>query len=206
MARRAGAQVPRGEELHPHSAPRGLLEVYSLLSIAKRPMRGYDLIKEIEMKTDGAWRPGPGAVYPLLRKLAKRGDLSARESDEFRPSQVVYGITSQGLRRISVAKKVMRSYPARWKMMSSLFLELLEPDDLVKFVLSLFEFQTEILRTILDSDRTGLSQEDKVFALRQYRLNLERELARTDASIKVHSGRLGQEGAPVGTARKRGRA
>jgi DNA-binding PadR family transcriptional regulator len=206
MVRHAGAKVPRGEELHPHSAPRGLLEVYSLLSVARRPMRGYDLIKEIEMKTDGAWRPGPGAVYPLLRKLAKRGDLSARKSEEFGPSQVVYGITSQGLRRISVAKKVMRSYPARWKMMSSLFLELLEPDDLVKFVLSLFEFQAEILRTVLDSDKTGLSQEDKVFALRQYRLNLERELGRTDAAIKAHGGRLGQEDAPVGTVRKRERA
>ncbi len=205
MARQVGAVVPRGEGLHPHSAPRGLLEVYSLLSIARRPMRGYDLIKEIEMKTDGAWRPGPGAVYPLLRKLAKRGDLSPKKSDEFGPNQVVYEITSQGLRRISIAKKVMRSYPARMKMMSSLFLELLEPDDLVKFVLSLFEFQTDVLRTILESDRTGLSEEDKVFALRQYRLNLERELARTGTSIRVHGGRPEEAGPPTGTARKRGR-
>ena len=158
------------------------------------------------MKTEGAWRPGPGAVYPLLRKMAKRGDLTARKSDEFGPSQVVYEITSQGLRRISVAKKTMRSYPARWKMMSTLFLELLEPDDLVKFVLSLFEFQTEILRTLLDSDRRELSQEDKVFALRQYRLSLERELARTDASIRAQGGRSGQESAPGEPEHKRRRA
>jgi DNA-binding PadR family transcriptional regulator len=206
MARQTEAKVPIGEGLHPHSAPRGLLEVYSLLSIARRPMRGYDLIKEIEMRTDGAWRPGPGAVYPLLRKLANRGDLSAKKSVEFGPNQMVYEITSQGLRRISFAKKVMKSYPARWKMMSSLFLDLLEPDDLVKFVLSLFEFQTEILRTILDSDRTGLSQEDKVFALRQYRLNLERELARTDDSIRVHGRRLERQSASAGGARRMGRA
>ena len=190
--------------MHPHSAPRGLLEVYSLLSIARGPMRGYDLIKEIEMKTDGAWRPGPGAVYPLLRKLAKQGDLTSRKSEEFGPSQVIYEITSQGLRRISAAKKVMKSYPARWKMVSSLFLDLLEPDDLVKLVLSLFEFQTEILRTILDSSRAG--REDKVFALRQYRLNLERELARADTSIRMLGERLPQESAASGTARRRGRA
>jgi DNA-binding PadR family transcriptional regulator len=204
MTSPTGGRVTRGEGLHPHSAPRGLLEVYSLLSIARKPMRGYDLIKEIEMKTDGTWRPGPGAVYPLLRRLAKRGDLSARRSVEFGPNQMVYEITSQGLRRISVAKKVMKSYPARWKMMSSLFLELLEPDDLVKFVLSLFEFQTEILRTILDSDKMGLTQEDKVFALRQYRLNMERELARTDASISALEGRLRHESTHTGAARKRG--
>jgi hypothetical protein len=97
----------------------------------------------------------------------------------------------------------MRSFPARWKTMSSLFLELLEPDDLVKFVLSLFELQTEILRTILDSERAGISQEDKVFALRQYRLNLERELARTDASIRVLGGRLQHGSVATGAARHR---
>ena len=205
MARQAGAKVPRGEGLHPHSAPRGLLEVYSLLGIARRPMRGYDLIKEIETKTDGAWRPGPGAVYPLLRKLVRRGDLSTAKSDEYGPGQVAYEITSQGLRRISAAKEVMRSYPTRWKMMSSLFLELLEPDDLVKLVLSLFEFQTEILRTILDSDGAGLSKDDKVFALRQYRLNLERELARTDVSIRTYGGKMMLDGGLAGVSRKRGR-
>jgi len=204
MARHAGAKVPRGEGLHPHSAPRGLLEVYSLLSMARRPMRGYDLIKEIEMKTDGAWRPGPGAVYPLLRKLVKRGDLAPKKSEEFGPSQVIYEVTSQGLQRISDLGSVMKSYPVRWKMISSLFLELLEPDDLVKLVLSLFEFQTEILRTILDSSRTG--KEDKVFALRQYRLNLERELARADMSIRMLGGRLPRESAASVTSRKKGRA
>jgi len=165
-------------------------------------MRGYDLIKELEMKTDGAWRPGPGAVYPLLRRLVKRGDLLPRKSEEYGPGQVVYEITSQGFRRISDLRKVMKSYPARWKMISSLFLELLEPDDLVKLVLSLFEFQTEILRTILDSSRTG--KEDKVFALRQYRLNLERELARADTSIRMLTERLPHESAASGTARRRG--
>lgn len=205
MARQPRADVPRREELHPHSAPRGLLEVYSLLSMARKPMRGYDLIKEIEMKTDGTWRPGPGAVYPLLGKLAKKGDLLPTKSGEFGPSQVVYRITPQGLRRISVAKKVMRSYPTRWKMMSSLFLELLEPDDLVKLLLSLSEFQAETLRTLLDSDRKGLSQEDKLFALRQHRLNLERELARTDASIRVHGGRSAL-GSNAARTSRRGRA
>ncbi len=47
---------------HPQGAPRGLLHFYALLSIARKPMRGYDIMKEIEIKTEGAWRPGPGAV------------------------------------------------------------------------------------------------------------------------------------------------
>ena len=49
------------------------MRFYALLSIARKPMRGYDLIREIEFKTEGAWRPGPGAVYPVLQKLVKEG-------------------------------------------------------------------------------------------------------------------------------------
>ena len=37
---------------------------------------------------------------------------------------------------------------------------------------------------IVESDRNGLSNQDKLFILRQYRLNLERELIRTISSIK----------------------
>ncbi len=64
---------------HPQGAPRGLLHFYALLSIARKPMCGDDLMKEIEAKTEGAWRPGPGAVYPVLRKLVNQGYIAAQK-------------------------------------------------------------------------------------------------------------------------------
>ncbi len=165
-------------------APRGLLHFYALLSIARKPMHGYDLMKEIELKTEGAWRPGPGAVYPVLQKLAKQGYIVAKRKSGDGPTHVLYEITSSGLRNIASAKKAMRSSTERLNVMSSLFIDLMEPDDLVRFILNAVELQMSLVNMIIESDRSGLTEQDKLFVLRQYSLNLERELTRAASSIR----------------------
>jgi len=168
-----------------HVAPRGLLFFYALLSIGKKPMSGYDLMVEIGDKTDGAWRPGPGAVYPTLQKLARLGYIRARKKSGYGPRQVSYEITSAGLRNIANAKKSMGSSGERMRMMSSLFIDLMDPDDLVRFALNSFELHTGVVRTIVESEKSRLSEEDRLFVLRQYKLNLDRELDRAAASISA---------------------
>lgn len=41
--------------------------------LAEGPTNGYGLIKAIHAKTDGAWRPSPGSVYPTLQQLVDEG-------------------------------------------------------------------------------------------------------------------------------------
>ena len=36
-------------------------------------MHGYEMIQELEERTDGVWRPSPGAVYPALALLEDQG-------------------------------------------------------------------------------------------------------------------------------------
>jgi DNA-binding PadR family transcriptional regulator len=63
------------------------------------PLHGYGLSERIAQRTDGAWRPGPGSVYPSLRKLTEMG--LARSSVRARRRE--YTITARGrslLRRI----------------------------------------------------------------------------------------------------------
>ncbi len=174
--------------LHPHGAPRGLLHFYALLSIARKPMRGYDLMREIENKTEGAWRPGPGAVYPVLQKLAKQGLVAAKKSEEG-STQVLYEITPTGLKRIADAKKTMRSSTERMGLVSSLFVDLMEPEDIVRFVLNAFDGYIQLVHTIVEAEKSELSDQDKLFLMRQYRLNLERELSRAAAAIKRLGGK-----------------
>jgi len=45
--------------------------ILSLLS--ETPTNGYGLIKAIHAKTEGAWRPSPGSVYPTLQQLVDEG-------------------------------------------------------------------------------------------------------------------------------------
>jgi DNA-binding PadR family transcriptional regulator len=183
-----------------------LLFFYSLLSISRKPMSGYDLMREIEEKTEGAWRPGPGAVYPTLQKLARQGYVKARKKSGDGPTQVSYEITPAGLRNIVNAKKAMESSGERMRMMSSLFLDLMEPDDLIRFAQNSSELQTAQMQTILESEKSGLTEEDKLFVLRRYKLSLDRELTRTVASIDALEGRSGHARAVVVTPRRRKRA
>ena len=73
--------------------PGRVLGLYAL-SVMDRdgPIYGYSLANRISDRTDGAWRPGAGAIYPALQSLVAKG--FARSGREGR--RQVYTITSRG--------------------------------------------------------------------------------------------------------------
>lgn len=57
------------------------LRLVLLKLIADTPRHGYDLIKEIETMTAGAYAPSPGVVYPTLTLLDDMGLIEETKSD-----------------------------------------------------------------------------------------------------------------------------
>lgn len=57
----------------PRRAGRGDVRAAILLLLAEQPMHGYQLIQEIAERSEGQWRPSPGAVYPALNLLQDEG-------------------------------------------------------------------------------------------------------------------------------------
>src|ERR1700749_1683001 len=51
----------------------GDLRFVVLALIAEAPRHGYELIKELEDRTGGAYRPSPGVIYPTLALLEDEG-------------------------------------------------------------------------------------------------------------------------------------
>ncbi|MGA5197903.1 PadR family transcriptional regulator [Streptomyces exfoliatus] len=50
----------------------------SILALLKdRPMHGYEMIREIGERSDGAWKPSPGSVYPTLQMLEDEGLITS---------------------------------------------------------------------------------------------------------------------------------
>jgi len=41
--------------------------------LAEEPLNGYQVIQQIAERTDGAWRPSPGSVYPTISQLEDEG-------------------------------------------------------------------------------------------------------------------------------------
>jgi DNA-binding PadR family transcriptional regulator len=69
------------------------LRLVLLALISDAPRHGYDLIREIEDRTGGAYAPSPGVVYPTLGLLADQGYIAEQESEGARK---LYGVTPEG--------------------------------------------------------------------------------------------------------------
>ncbi|WP_045741451.1 PadR family transcriptional regulator [Actinoplanes rectilineatus] len=48
-----------------------------LALLLERPMHGYEMIQELDARTNGIWRPSPGSVYPTLQLLEDEGKIEA---------------------------------------------------------------------------------------------------------------------------------
>jgi DNA-binding PadR family transcriptional regulator len=60
-------------------ARRGDIRAAILALLAERPMHGYEMIKELEQRTDGAWVPSAGSIYPTLQLLEEEGLIAGEE-------------------------------------------------------------------------------------------------------------------------------
>jgi DNA-binding PadR family transcriptional regulator len=73
-------------------AGRGDVRAAILALLQDGPRNGYQIMSEIEERSEGAWRPSPGAVYPALSQLADEGLVMAEESGGKR----VFSLTDAG--------------------------------------------------------------------------------------------------------------
>lgn len=62
-----------GEGRRGGRARRGAVKLAALSVIADGPTNGYGLITTFAERTHGRWRPSPGSIYPVLRRLTEDG-------------------------------------------------------------------------------------------------------------------------------------
>lgn len=76
----------------------GELRLILLKLIEETPRHGYDLIREIEGLTNGAYAPSPGVIYPTLTLLNEMNLIDEERSDGARKR---YAITLSGAAYLS---------------------------------------------------------------------------------------------------------
>ena len=62
-------------------AQRGDVRVAILILLSEQPMHGYQLMQAMADRTQGAWRPSAGAIYPTLASLKDAGLVSVQAVD-----------------------------------------------------------------------------------------------------------------------------
>jgi len=163
--------------------PRGLLLYYVLHSISIKPRHGYELLQDIDSKTEGAWRPGVGSVYPILKKLLNRGYVKADAPGEA-DNRKVYSITGKGEEMVKQLGDVFSGSYQRWMAMRRLYFDLLDPAGLSNMFVEGSKKQFELTKELLESRRDSLSRGEVEFMLREYSLNLERQLEWTQTQLR----------------------
>ncbi len=92
-------------------ARRGDIRTAALLLLAEEPRNGYQIMQEVEERSDGAWRPSPGSVYPALQQLEDEGLIRSEEID----GRKLFRLTDAGQAQL---KDRGEDAPAPWEQMS----------------------------------------------------------------------------------------
>ncbi len=82
----------------------GDLRFLVLSLIAEKSSYGYELIKDIEERTGGAYAPSPGVVYPLLTMLEEMGLVSLSAEGG---GKKLYAITDDGKAELEKNKETL---------------------------------------------------------------------------------------------------
>ena len=82
---------------------RGDLKYVILELLKDQPRHGYDIIRALEDRMRGYYRPSPGSVYPTLQMLEDLGYVSSSQQE----GKKVYTITDEGRRYLEEQKSTV---------------------------------------------------------------------------------------------------
>ena len=77
-------------------AQKGYIRIGVLILLNKKPSHGYEIMKEINIRTKGLWKPTAGGVYPILRDLEESGYIEGEWQIQKKRKIKVYKITKSG--------------------------------------------------------------------------------------------------------------
>ena len=88
------ADGPRRGPWNAERPGRGDLKYVILELLRDQPRHGYDIIRALEERSRGTYRPSPGSVYPTLQMLEDLGYVTSTQDE----GKKVYSITEEGRR------------------------------------------------------------------------------------------------------------
>ena len=84
------------------------LLVLSLL--ADQDLYGYQMITELERRSDHTFHMKEGTLYPVLKKLENAGAVTSYEADANGRTRKYYHITRSGLKHLAEEKEAWERY------------------------------------------------------------------------------------------------
>jgi DNA-binding PadR family transcriptional regulator len=160
-----GGGGPRGRG---RKARRGDIRTAALLLLAEEPRNGYQIMQEVQERSDDVWSPSPGSVYPALQQLEDEGLIRSEEIE----GRKLFALTDAGK---AYLQERGTDKPAPWEQMN---------DDLGSKGIEIRKVVREVMSAFAQVMRTG-SEEQMSAALKvlvQARRDFYRILADGDTA------------------------
>lgn len=160
--------------------PRGLLRIYVLHELSKKPMSGYDVISALDMITGGAWRPGSGSVYPLLEDLKQRKLIKVVSKGP--RSRLVYSLTDEGRQVFEFQKEMINHFALRFNRIRMAIFNIMNPKTATELVLETQKMNRRLFENAMESNK--IAKQEKSVKLKEYQLQLESDLTWARRELK----------------------
>lgn len=152
-------------------ARKGDVRAGILALLREGPRNGYQMIQELEERSNGYWRPSPGSVYPALQQLEDEGLVATTEVD----GRKAYELTDEGRAHVESRPG---EYDAPWEALSG------QGDDAVHEVGALgAQLAGAVMQVVQAGNDAQLEQAKQVLTearRKLYRILAEDEPATTD--------------------------
>jgi DNA-binding PadR family transcriptional regulator len=164
--------------LHPQTVPRGFLRIYILNLLSIGPQTGYSIIQRIDERTEGAWKPGAGTMYPLLKSLSREGLVKAPGRAR-RGVSKTYSLTPKGRGELEEVRKVITGAGRKEPVMSRLFSDILPGSVLVPVMVRRFRDGADMLK----QKAAEIPAEERPPILKELRAVLEAQIDWIDSQL-----------------------
>jgi DNA-binding PadR family transcriptional regulator len=139
----------RGPRGRGRKARRGDIRTASLLLLAEEPRNGYQIMQEVEDRSEGLWRPSPGSVYPALAQLEDEGLIRSEEID----GRKLFALTDAGR---ELVQERGTDKPAPWEQLGGESGE--QTVELAKLMREVVAASVQVIRTGSDTQMQRASQ------------------------------------------------
>ena len=75
---------------------KGYIRIAVLILLNKKPHHGYEIMKAVEERTSGFWRPTAGGIYPILQDLENSEYVEGEWEYQKKRKRKIYKITETG--------------------------------------------------------------------------------------------------------------
>jgi hypothetical protein len=147
--------------------------------LSRGPETGYSIIQKIEERTDGAWRPGPGTMYPTLKGLVSDGLVKvARGATAGRKE---YVMTTEGHRALREMREKIAGLGRKERVITRLFSDILPPPVFVPLVLNRYREGAQQLREKMSE----IPLPERVVYLKELKLFMETQVGWVDSQLPM---------------------